>query len=179
VAESNYAARSRRDPAWREEQLAGAAERERRRRELDPEGVRAARREATRRTRARQGQSGLTFYELLQRIGGDRQTLALVLRDEVAAGRIDYHASSRRYSVNGGLDPELRAAFRPRGCPIRPALSSPRSGSTTSPTSNLRRSLVVVIILGCLVALAGCGTNGSAAGTCEESRPTTTNGTTT
>ena len=41
VAESYYAARSRRDPAWRDAQIAGAKDRERRRREEDPERVRA------------------------------------------------------------------------------------------------------------------------------------------
>jgi hypothetical protein len=35
-AESYYAARAKRDPAWREAQVAAAAKRERRRRERDP-----------------------------------------------------------------------------------------------------------------------------------------------
>jgi hypothetical protein len=63
VAESYYAARSRRDPEWRREQLAGAREREQARRERDPEAFKAARREATRRCRERQAAGGLTFDE--------------------------------------------------------------------------------------------------------------------
>jgi hypothetical protein len=43
VAESYYAARSRRDPDWRREQISGAAERERARRDADPELHRARR----------------------------------------------------------------------------------------------------------------------------------------
>jgi hypothetical protein len=35
-----------------------------------------------------------------------------VLRQEVAAGRVDYLASSRRYSLNGGLPDDVRLALR-------------------------------------------------------------------
>jgi hypothetical protein len=53
VAESYYAARSRRDPAWREQQLADAIERGRRAREEDPERIRALACEKTARYRER------------------------------------------------------------------------------------------------------------------------------
>jgi len=35
-----------------------------------------------------------------------------VLRQEVAAGRVDYLASSRRYRLNGGLPADVRLALR-------------------------------------------------------------------
>ena len=60
---SYYAERARRDPAGREAQVAAAVERERRRRERDPEAFRAARREAMRRYRAKLREHGLTFKE--------------------------------------------------------------------------------------------------------------------
>jgi hypothetical protein len=116
VAESYYAARSRRDPEWRLQAIAGAVERERTRRENDPEGHRARRREATARTRARQVEHGFTFHELWLRIGersgAGRDQLALVLRQEVEAGRVDYCGSSRRYRLNGGLPEDVKAALR-------------------------------------------------------------------
>jgi hypothetical protein len=34
-----------------------------------------------------------------------------VLRSEVAAGRIDYQPSSRRYMLKGGVDPSLGQQF--------------------------------------------------------------------
>jgi hypothetical protein len=110
VAETYYSVRSARDPAWHRQQLLEAAERERRRRELDPEGVRESRRLATRRCRAKQQSEGLTFFELWQRVGGDREILARILSQEVRRGRIDYLSSSRRYHLNG-VDHELRAAL--------------------------------------------------------------------
>jgi hypothetical protein len=110
VAETYYSVRSARDRAWHRQQLLEAAERERRRRELDPERVRAQRREATRRMRAKQQSEGLTFFELWQRVGGDREILARILDQEVRRGRIDYLSSSRRYRMNG-VDPGLRAAL--------------------------------------------------------------------
>jgi hypothetical protein len=39
------------------------------------------------------------------------QRSSYVWRQEVRRGRIDYHASCRRYAANGGLDPELAAAL--------------------------------------------------------------------
>jgi hypothetical protein len=116
VAETYYSRRSARDPEWRAAQLEGAKERERRRRESDPEGVRAANREKTRRTRARQAAHGLTFHELRERclIRGypDAEgTLRRVLRDEIHRGRIEYHSTTRRFVMNGGLDPETRRAL--------------------------------------------------------------------
>jgi hypothetical protein len=73
VAESYYAARSGRHPAWRE--LREATERDRRRRELDPDRVRALDREASRLCRERQAARSLTFAELLARSPGDAATL--------------------------------------------------------------------------------------------------------
>jgi hypothetical protein len=113
VAEASYyARRSARDPAWREAQIAGAMERERIRREQDPEGLRAAQRERTRRTRERQRASGLTFADLLSNSPRpDPATLRLILREEVALGRIEYLASSRRYHLNGKLPADVRRAL--------------------------------------------------------------------
>jgi hypothetical protein len=114
---SYYARRAARDPAWREAQLAAAAEREARRRERDPEGLRAARREATARCRERQAAHGLTLAQLeraclLDTYPRPRETLARVLRELVASGVVDYHSTSRRYQLNGGLDAETVAALR-------------------------------------------------------------------
>lgn len=106
-----YSRRAARDPGWREEAIAAAAERKRRRRERDPEGFLLAHRAEQRRCYEKQVASGLTFAELHRRIGGDRETLAYVLRSEVRRGRIDYLGFSRRYRMNG-VDPELRAALR-------------------------------------------------------------------
>ena len=108
---SYYSRRSARDPDWREAQIREAGERELRRREADAEGFRCARRQVSRRHRERHAAHGLTFYELWLRVGGERHSLELVLRDELRRGRVDYHSSSRRYSVNGGVSPELRAAL--------------------------------------------------------------------
>ena len=116
MAESYYARRSARDPEWRAQQIREAKEREARRREEDPEGLRAARREATRRTRERQAAHGLTFHELRERcllVGypDPEGTLRRVLREEVASGRIEYHSTSRRYSLNGGLPEDVKRAL--------------------------------------------------------------------
>jgi hypothetical protein len=112
VEGSYYSRRSARDPAWRDAQIEGAKERERLRREADPDALRVARRLATRRCRAKQSAEGLTFAQLARRSPvPDRAVLALVLRDEVASGRIEYHSTSRRYRLNGGLDPGTRRAF--------------------------------------------------------------------
>ena len=112
AGESYYAARSRRDPEWRLEQIAGAVERERRRREAHPEAHRARRREAGRRCRQRQTATGRTFTELLHRVGGDPATLRLILDDEVRRGTIDYCAASRRFRLNGALSADVRFALR-------------------------------------------------------------------
>jgi hypothetical protein len=42
----------------------------------------------------------------------DRTTLALVLRDEVRRGRVDYLGFSRRYRLNGGLPDDVKLALR-------------------------------------------------------------------
>jgi hypothetical protein len=112
VAESYYAARTRRDPAWREQQLLEAAEREARRRGRDPEAFKLAGREKSRRCRARHAAHGLTFDELWRRVGGDRRTLVTILGDEECRGRVDYHSTSRRYRLNGGLPADVVVALR-------------------------------------------------------------------
>jgi hypothetical protein len=116
VAESYYARRSARDPEWHAAQLEGAKVRERRRREEDPERLKAARREATRRTRERQAAHGLTFHELRERcliVGypDPEGTLRRVLREEVASGRVEYHSTSRRFTLNGGLPEDVKRAL--------------------------------------------------------------------
>jgi hypothetical protein len=112
-----YARRSARDPAWHERQLREAAERERRRRERDREAFRERHREATARCRERQREHGLTLAQLRQRCLLDsypeaEQTLRRVLAEEVRLGRIEYRSTSRRYLLNGDLDPETAAALR-------------------------------------------------------------------
>jgi hypothetical protein len=37
-------------------------------------------------------------------------TLAFVLRDEIARGHVDYHSTTRRYSLNGGLPEDVKRA---------------------------------------------------------------------
>jgi hypothetical protein len=108
---SYYAERSARDPAWREAQLREAVERERRRREADPDGFRERRRQVSRRHRAWQAQHGLLFSELLRSTGAEPDVLAFVLRDEVRRGHLDYRSTSRRYVLNGGLEPAVRRAL--------------------------------------------------------------------
>jgi hypothetical protein len=56
-------------------------ERERQRREADPDGVGRIRRLAARRYRAQQPATGLIFFQILQRRRGDRASLALILRE--------------------------------------------------------------------------------------------------
>jgi hypothetical protein len=109
---SYYGRRAARDPEWRLRAIAAAGERKRRRRERDPEAFAAAHREEQNRCKRRQAATGLTFAELLRRVGGDRETLAFVLRDEVRRGRIDYLAFSRRYRLNGGLPDDVKLALR-------------------------------------------------------------------
>jgi hypothetical protein len=116
-AVSYYAARAARDPAWPREQIDGARERARARREADPEGFRARRRAATRRTRERHAAAGLTFEELAQRAGAlpgslEREWLVYVLRDELRRGTIEYHSTSRRYTLNGRLPEDVKQALR-------------------------------------------------------------------
>jgi hypothetical protein len=109
VAEGTYyARRSARDPAWREAAIAAAVERKRRRRQTDPETVRVAHRLAMRRYRQKRRAHGLTFTELLFRVGGDRSTLSTMLNEEVRRGRV--HFAAGRYSLNG--DGEFREALR-------------------------------------------------------------------
>ena len=102
VTETYYAGRSARDPDWRAAQIGRAGERERRRRAEDP---------ARGRPREPGAASGLTLDQLWLRVGGDRGSLWVVLRNEVRRGRIDYHSTTRRYVLNGGLDPALRQAL--------------------------------------------------------------------
>lgn len=112
MAESYDARRSARDPAWREAAIAAAAERKRRRRERDPEAFRLAHVEEQRRCWQAQAASGLTLAQLHRRIGGDRETLAHILRDEQRRGRIEYLGLSRRCRVNGKLPEDVKEALR-------------------------------------------------------------------
>jgi hypothetical protein len=122
VAESYYSARSRRDPEWRLRVIAEQAERERRRRERDPEAFRARRRETTARCREKQVASGLTFDELLRRSQeragltqgaiGDPTVLRTVMNGLVASGIVDYRSTSRRYVLNDGLPDDVKLALR-------------------------------------------------------------------
>jgi hypothetical protein len=112
VAESYYAQRSRRDPAWRERQLREAKEREARRREADPGGFKAASREASARSRAKQASRGRTFHELLEATRGDPEVLRRVLADEIRRGHIEYHSSCRRFVLNGGIPEDVKEALR-------------------------------------------------------------------
>ena len=117
-----FVERAARDPDWRAAQIAGAAERERARREADPEGFRAAQAEASRRYRAKHERTGLTFQQLLDRSRreagetrlaiGDPSVLAWVLRDELRRGRVVFNSTTRRYVLNGGLDEDVKQALR-------------------------------------------------------------------
>ena len=102
MTETYYAGRSARDLDRREAQIARAREREHLRSAEDP---------ATGRTPGAEAASGLTFNELWLRVGGDRGSLWAVLRNEVRRGQIDYHPTTKRYVLNGGLDPALRQAL--------------------------------------------------------------------
>ena len=114
-----------RAPGWRRAQLREAAERERARRERDPEAFLAAAREKTARCRARQRARALTFHELLRSTGVEPDVLRLVLRDEVRRGRVVYHGASRRFELNGKL-------------PRRPAPGVPRSRPRERPAPTSR-----------------------------------------
>jgi hypothetical protein len=109
---SYYSERSRRDPEWHARQLLEAREREQRARELDPEAFRARRREVDRRYRERSTQHGRTFHELWQRVVGTRDTLVTALNGELRKGTIDYCSTTRRFTLNGGLDDATKAALR-------------------------------------------------------------------
>ena len=89
-------------PDWRQAQIAKATE---------PEGQRRAEDPTMGRTREPEAASGLTFDELWLRVGGDRGSLWAVLRNEIRLGRIDYHSTTKRYVLNGGLDPAVRKAL--------------------------------------------------------------------
>ena len=102
MTETYYAGRSARDLDRREAQIARAREREHQRSAEDP---------ATGRTPEAEAACGLTFNELWLRVGGDRGSLWAVLRNEIRLGRIDYHSTTKRYVLNGGLDPAVRKAL--------------------------------------------------------------------
>jgi hypothetical protein len=117
VAETYYARRSARDPEWREQQLREAKEREAGRREEDPERLKAANREATRRCRERQAASGRTLHELKARIGrrtgSPAEAIATILADEVRRGRVTYHSTTRRFELRrDAFPPDVIAALR-------------------------------------------------------------------
>lgn len=107
---SYYARPSARNPAWREAQIARAAERKRRRRQVDPDACRLAHRNTMRRYRERLRAYGRSFGELHEAIGGDPDLLRLVLTDELRLGRV--HLAAGRYALNGRLDPDVRLALR-------------------------------------------------------------------
>lgn len=100
--ETCYAGRSARDRNWRQTQIAGAMEREGQRRAEDPAG--AGLENGKRRAASRSKNFWL-------RVGGDRGSLWRVLRNEVRRGRIDYHYTTKRYVLNGGLPADLRQAL--------------------------------------------------------------------
>lgn len=111
MAESYYAARSRRDPAWRLRAIAAAAEPYERAKEVDPERVR----EPSRRYRDRLRAGSLTFAELrrsclLDAYPDAEQTLKRVIAEEVRAGRVE--VVQRRLRLNGGLPDDVKAALR-------------------------------------------------------------------
>lgn len=60
-------------------------------------------------------EQGLTLAQLVALVGSPpgatAASLATVLRQEVAAGRVEYSPTSRRYSLAGGLDLETRQAL--------------------------------------------------------------------
>ena len=112
MAESYYAARSRRDPAWRETAIRASAERYRRAKEADPEHVREWSRDHRERLRRR----SLTITQLEERAtvdhgGAGPDVLRAVLRDEIKRGRVDL-VQGRYYRLNGGLPDDVKAALR-------------------------------------------------------------------
>jgi hypothetical protein len=74
--------------------------------------VRAAHREVSARSWAKHASRGRTFHELLEATEGDPKLLAWVLRDELRRGHVEYHSSSRRYLLNGGLSEDVKEALR-------------------------------------------------------------------
>lgn len=109
---SYYAARARRDPDWRQAQIAAAAERYRRALAADPEHVR----DWSRGYRTKLREHALTITQLRERAAvahsdADRETLARVLRQEVAAGRVEL-VQGRYYRLNGALPADVVAALR-------------------------------------------------------------------
>jgi hypothetical protein len=117
VAATYYSRRSARDPDWREKQTDARRERERRQREEDPNGSASSAAVRTR-TVARDARadgpcaSSRTLRKLLERVGGDPATLRIILREEIERGVIEYHSTSRRYVLNGGLPEDVKAALR-------------------------------------------------------------------
>jgi hypothetical protein len=111
VADSYYSRRSAQDPAWRDRQIAAARERKRRARAADPDAARRANTDYLRRHRAKVRAHGVTFRELLKRSPrDDRETLALVLAQEVASGRVDLKLG-RLYVLNGTLPEDVKCAL--------------------------------------------------------------------
>jgi hypothetical protein len=111
VAESYYAERSARDPEWRLRAIAAAAERYRRARDADRERVLGH----SRAYRSRLRRESLTMAQLRARAriahgDADDETLRRILRQEVAAGRVDL--VQRRYRLNGGLPDDVKHALR-------------------------------------------------------------------
>jgi hypothetical protein len=59
-----------------------------------------------------------------------------VLRDEVRRGRVTYHSTSRRYRLNGALEPELRAALQAFAPPEPVDHSRPAGGRSRRRTES-------------------------------------------
>ena len=112
MAETYYSQRSAQDPDWRERQSEARRLRERRQKERDPDGYRAVRRRADANCRNRQRAHGKTFTELAESVRCPKWMLRQILREELALGRIDYHSTSKRYSLNGGIPEDVKAALR-------------------------------------------------------------------
>jgi len=103
----------------REEKTQRDRERRAKLTEEERAAVRAADAERKRRERARAKDllaHSLSFEELRDRCLIDgypdaEETLRRVLRDEIRRGSVDYHSTSRRYSLNGGLPEEVKRAL--------------------------------------------------------------------
>jgi hypothetical protein len=55
---------------------------------------------------------GLTFHELLLRSPCGPERLEIIPRDEIRRGRVEYHSTSRRYVLNGGLPEDVKLALQ-------------------------------------------------------------------
>jgi hypothetical protein len=65
-----------------------------------------------------------------------------VLAEEVVSGRVDYHSTSRRYRLNGGLDAATVAALRGLAAPEASETGTGRCTPSSRPTRAHRRDRV-------------------------------------